>query len=105
MYGWFELAIFTYILAAKGSQAMPVLSTVEAQLSLHKHKIVKEPQNHGNAKKTVELAKIRNYVYWYVLQYSVSHNLSKHHDPVDSQCQLECNYVSSTPVGIDILHV
>ncbi len=61
MYGWFELAIFAYNLAAKGSQVITVLSTVEAQLSLHKHKIVKEPQNHGNAKKTVELAKIRNY--------------------------------------------
>ncbi len=32
---------------------MPVLSTVEAQLSLHKCNITKEPQKHGNAKKPV----------------------------------------------------
>ncbi len=30
-YGW-----FVYLLAAKGSETMPILSTVEAQLSLHK---------------------------------------------------------------------
>ncbi len=38
MYGCFELAV-CFLLAAKGSQAMLVLSTVEAQLSLHKHNI------------------------------------------------------------------
>ncbi len=30
---------------------MPVLRTVEALLSLHKHNIAKEPQKHRNAKK------------------------------------------------------
>ncbi len=34
--GW-----FVYLLAAKGSKTMPVLSTVEAQLSLHKRNIAK----------------------------------------------------------------
>ncbi len=32
---------------------MPVLSTVEAQLALHKR--AKEPQKHGNAKKMAQL--------------------------------------------------
>ncbi len=48
---------------------MPILSTVEAQLSLHKYNIAKagdekQPQKHGNGKKPVanyEQGKIRNY--------------------------------------------
>ncbi len=35
---------FARLLAAKGSQAMPVLSTVEVQLLLHKHKSRKSPR-------------------------------------------------------------
>ncbi len=40
---------FVRLLAAKGSKTMPVLSTVEAQLSLHKRKSRTHPQKHGNA--------------------------------------------------------
>ncbi len=35
----FQVSCFVRLLAAKGSQAMQVLSTAEAQLSLHKHNI------------------------------------------------------------------
>ncbi len=55
---------------------MPVLSTVEAQLSLHKHYIAKEPQKHGNAKKPAvnyKPAEVRE-----LLQYSVSHKRDTH---------------------------
>ncbi len=55
---------FVRLLTAKGSQAMLVLSTVEAQLSVRKPTIAKEPQMHGNTKKPAasdEPAKIRNY--------------------------------------------
>ncbi len=37
---------FDRFLPAKRGQTMPVLSTVEAQLLLHKHNIAKEPQKH-----------------------------------------------------------
>ncbi len=39
VYGCFELVGFRFVrlLAAKGSQTMPVVLTKEAQLSLHKH--------------------------------------------------------------------
>ncbi len=36
----------------KKSQTMPVLSTVEAQLSLHKRNATKKPQKHENGKET-----------------------------------------------------
>ncbi len=45
---------------------MPVLRIVEAQLSLHKHDIVKEPQKHGKAEKPgakYKPAKVRN-LHW-----------------------------------------
>ncbi len=51
---------FVRLLAAKGSQTMPVLSTLEAQLSLHEHYI---SQKHRNAKKPAanyKPAKFRN---------------------------------------------
>ncbi len=44
---------------------MPVLSTVEEELSLHKHNIVKDPQKNGSVKKVAannERAKVRNYI-------------------------------------------
>ncbi len=41
-------------------QVITVLSTVEAQLPLLKHNIVKEPQKHGNAKKMA--SEVRNIV-------------------------------------------
>ncbi len=49
--GLVRVSWFVSFLTAKGSQTMAVLSTVKAQLSLHKQHIVNEPQKHGNAKK------------------------------------------------------
>ncbi len=42
----FQVSWFVCLLAAKGSKTMPVLSTVEAQLSLHKRNIVSFPDVH-----------------------------------------------------------
>ncbi len=70
--------------AAKGSQAMPVLSIVEAQLSLHKRNIAKQPQKHGDAKKLAAhnyTAEVKNCT-------GVTVPIG---DPVDSQHQLECS--------------
>ncbi len=66
----FRVSWFIRFLAVKGSQAMLVLSTVEAQLSLHKHNI---SQKHRKAKKPVanyEPANVRNC--WCYIQYSVA---------------------------------
>ncbi len=68
---------------------MPVLSTVEGQLSLHKCNIEKQFQKHGNGKNPManyEQAKVRNCTGVTVLCVH----------PVDSQSQLEC---ISPPVG------
>ncbi len=46
---------FVRLLPAIASQTMPVLSTVEAQLSLHEHDIAKDTQKHANAKKTAAI--------------------------------------------------
>ncbi len=75
---------------------MPVLSTVEAQLSLHKHNITKESQKHRNAKKPSDNYEPRAEVsIALVLQKgSVSH--MRAYDSVDSKYQLEC---ISPPVG------
>ncbi len=50
---------------------MPVLSTVEAQLYLHKHNIAKEPEKHRNVKKLV--ANYETTMVVLVLQYKVFH--------------------------------
>ncbi len=84
-YGCFVLAgLFASPLQRK-QNAASTISTVEAQLSLHKRK---QPQKHRNGKKPAanyELqAKVRN---------CAGHNtlcpISELHDPVDSQSQLE----------------
>ncbi len=49
----FRVSWFVRLLAAKGSQAMPELSTVQAQFSLNNHNIAKEPQKHGKCQETV----------------------------------------------------
>ncbi len=59
MYDWLELAGFVRLLAAKGSKAMPVLLTVQAQLSLHNHNIAKEPEKQGNAKKSAATVPVK----------------------------------------------
>ncbi len=47
-YLWlFRVSWFVRLLGAKESQAMPVLLTVEAQLSLHKHKRAPEARETG----------------------------------------------------------
>ncbi len=57
MCGWLEFvgpptcSWFVHLIMAKSSQTIPVLSTAEAQLPLHKHNIAKGPQKHGNGKK------------------------------------------------------
>ncbi len=43
---------FTCLLAAKESKMMPVLSTVEAQLSLHKYNIAKAAQEARECQET-----------------------------------------------------
>ncbi len=49
---------------------MSVLSIVEAQFTLHKHNITKEPRNANNPAASYEPADVRNST---VLLYSVSH--------------------------------
>ncbi len=95
-HGCFELELFVHLLGAKGSQVMPVLSTVEIQLSLHEHNITKESQKHGNAKKPSDNYELRAEVRIALVlhQGSVSHMQA--YDSVDSKYQLEC---ISPPVG------
>ncbi len=65
---------------------MPVLSTVEARLYLHKHNIAKEPEKHGNVKKLVanyETTMVRNCTG--VTVQSTPCCINELHDPVDSQ--------------------
>ncbi len=86
-YGWFELVGFVRLCAAKGGQTMPVLSTAEAQLSLHKQSISrKQPQKHETDKKSAanyEPAKVRKLY----CCYSTLCPISELHDPVLLQCQ------------------
>ncbi len=69
---------------------MPVLSTVEAHLSLHKRNITKQSQKHGNGKKPVANYDKQRSESALVLQYVLLCPVNELHDPVDLQSQLEC---------------
>ncbi len=74
-------SLFASLLQSEAKRCQ-FLSTAEAQLSLHKHNIVKEPQKRGNAKKS----RSKNWCYSTMCPMNKLHL----HDPVDSQRQLEC---------------
>ncbi len=73
--GLFRVSWFVRLLAAKGSKTMSVLSTVEAQLSVHKRNNIsrKQPQKHENGKKPAESYDSGKSEIALVLRYSLSY--------------------------------